>query len=123
MSVPKMVDMARSPKEVEETAAMPMFLQNKYPYGLCISLCQDELEKLDVDHGDWEVGDMFHLHAFAKVTSISQSDTEDGGKNCRVELQITALGAESEDEENEEAEEKRPSLSGFHKKLYEHDED
>jgi hypothetical protein len=119
-----MVDMARSPEEAQETGpAMPS--QNKYPWGLCIRLCQDELEKLDVSHEDWEVGDMFHLHAFAKITSISSSDTEDGGKNCCVELQITALGAESEDEENEEAEEemKRPKLSGFHKKLYGSDED
>lgn len=74
----------------------------KYPWGLSIRLTQHEIEKLGIDKDDWEVGDVFHLHALAKVTSISEHETE-GSKNCCVELQITHLAGESEDAENEEA--------------------
>lgn len=100
-----MIDMAKSPDELaKEHTPLTMGEENKYPYGLKICLSQDELEKLDVDHSNWEVGATFHLHAFAKVTSISENETADG-KKCRVEMQITHLApAESEDAENEEAE-------------------
>lgn len=74
-----------------------------YPYGLCISLTEKELEKLNLE-SDAQVGDLIHLHAMAKVTSVSQNDTSKG-LTCRVELQITALAAEDESEENEENEE------------------
>lgn len=101
--VTKMVDMALSPQEAMEST-MPMSMANapRYPYGLCLSLCQDELEKLGLDAGDMEVGDVIHLHALAKVTSCSENETE-SGSNCRVELQIVMMDIESEDEENEEA--------------------
>lgn len=105
-----MVDMARSPEKVQETQSMPAAVaadQPVYPYGLSISLGKDELEKLGVDHADWQVGDIFHLHALAKVTSVSSHETE-GGESCRVELQITHLSGESEDAENEDDEENEP---------------
>lgn len=99
-----MVDMARSPEEISEAVNMPSALSSSpYPYGLCICLTHKELEKLKIDHSNWAIGDIYHLHALAKVTSISTNDSEDG-ENCRIELQIIALGAESEDDENEEAE-------------------
>lgn len=102
-----MTDMAKTPEEVkEETAGMsaPMVSPaniNRYPYGLCISLTEEELDKLGLEP-TCEVGDMLHLHALAKVTSVSQNETE-AGTRCRIELQITQLEVESEDEENEEA--------------------
>jgi hypothetical protein len=105
-----MVDMARTPRETDESPAesiessMPV-----YPYGLAISFGEDELEKLGVDYSDWSVGDHFHLHALAKITSISERETE-GGNCCRVELQIVALSGENEEEENEEYEEKEPAF-------------
>ena len=94
-----LVDMARDDKP-NENAVPAVLSENKYPYGLQISLSEDELEKLDVDHSDWKVGETFHLHAFAKVTSISENQREDGEKSCCVQLQITHLAGESEDEEN-----------------------
>ena len=52
-----MVDMARSPEELKKDSAaygIPQVAPRLsdepiYPYGLCISLCDDELEKLDLD--------------------------------------------------------------------------
>ncbi len=115
--MPKMVDLALTEEEQEErntSYAMPIGMAPKYPYGLSICLDHDTLEKLKVDYEDWEVGDIFHLHCFAKLTSISTNETADGEENCRAELQIVSMAAESEDEENEEAEEHEPT----HKKMY-----
>lgn len=110
--IPAMVDMKRTPDEVADTAMpdMPM-----YPYGLCISLCQEELDKLGLTSDDVEVGDMVHLHCLAKVTSVSQSDHEAMGKSSRVELQITHMTGESEDAENRAAD---MPVSERRKRLY-----
>jgi CRISPR/Cas system-associated endonuclease Cas3-HD len=102
--VPPMVDMRRTPEEAEEYAIPSPMDQPAYPYGLSISLCQDELEKLGLDHTDFEVGDLVHFHAMSVVTSVSSSQNE-GGNTCRVELQITHMtSAEDESDEDEEAE-------------------
>lgn len=112
-----MVDMAQSPKEAEQypsTVPSPGSAP-KYPYGLCICLCEEELEKLNLDHEGVEPGDMLHLHCMATVTSKSTNETQDGDKHCRIELQITHIAAEDEDEENEENEE---ADEPTHKRLY-----
>lgn len=67
------------------------------PYGLCICLTEVELDKLNLDD-DCEVGDLVHLFAMAKVTSVSKTDTGNGAK-CRIELSIVALEIEDEDDE------------------------
>lgn len=78
----------------------------KYPYGLRISLTEKELEKLRIDPSCAFVGGMCHLHAMARVTAVSQNQTEDmdgDARECwRLELQIEDMCIESEDEENEE---------------------
>ncbi len=91
----QMIDMARDVEQ--EIAQMPQ--QSIYPYGLSICLTNDELEKLGLE-SNCEVGDMIHLMAMAKVTSISKNETQDG-ESCRIELQITHLGLEDEDKEEE----------------------
>ena len=111
--IPAMTDMKRSRKEKSETLsdmATPAMVSPDvpdYPWGLSISMCEEELEKLGLDEKDMSVGDIYHFHALVKVTSVSSNEYENG-KHCRVEFQITHLSGESEDEENEEAEEKTP---------------
>lgn len=107
----QLVDVAYTADELEERqeGAMPLADAPKYPYGLTINLDEKTLEKLKIDSSDWSVGDIFHLHALSKVTSISEHENTDG-KCCSVSLQIIALGAESEDAEDEEEEESDPSL-------------
>lgn len=95
------VDMAMDGEEKQEYMN-PSADPPKYPYGLCISLCQDELEKLNLDDEELSVGDMIHLHALAKVTSVSSFDSE-SGSHKRVELVLAFIEAEDEEDENEEA--------------------
>lgn len=80
---------------------IPMASKPDYPYGLRICLTEKEFEKLKLDPSAAEVGGMVHLHAMARITSVSSSEGE-MGHCCRVELQIENLAIESEDEENEE---------------------
>lgn len=96
-----MKDMARTTEEKVE-AMMPTVPADMpdYPYGLCISLTEAELEKLGLDD-ECEVGDMIHLFAMAQVTSVSKTQN-DGGNCCRIELQVTHLGCEDEDTETAE---------------------
>lgn len=64
-----------------------------YPYGLRISLTENELEKLKLDHKEASVGDYLNLRVRACVKSISEHD-DGGGKCCRMELQIEEMGKE-----------------------------
>lgn len=97
-----MVDMSLDRKEQEEIMSQSPL---KYPYGLCISLCQDEIEKLDLEGSEVEVGDMLHMHCLAQVTSTSTNDFGDG-PHSRIELQIKFIEVESEDTENKEEDKK-----------------
>lgn len=98
-----MVDMAKSESSQEATPLMPA--ENKYPYGLCINLDDESLEKLKVDISDWEIGDVFPLDILVKLTSKSCNESEGGGQKCSVSLQITHIGQEKEPEAEEELEE------------------
>lgn len=104
--IPKMVDMARTVAEKSEAAqdmlSSPVANIPDYPYGLSISFGKDEIEKLGLE-GDVQVGDYLHIHALAKVTSVSMPAGDD--RNCRVEATLTHIACEDEDEENEVAEE------------------
>lgn len=97
-----LVDMAKSETSPEATPLMPE--ENKYPYGLRINLDQDDLEKLKVDHSDWEIGDVFPLDILVKIVSKSSDESETGGERYSVSLQITHIGAEENEleEQNEE---------------------
>ena len=109
--LPNFVDMARD--EDEKTSDEPMMQQPDYPYGLCLCLTQNELDKLDLED-DCEVGDMVHLFCMAKVTSVSKREVN-GEPDCRIELQITHIACEDEDDENEDVNQK---MTEPQKKLY-----
>jgi hypothetical protein len=61
----------------------------QYPYGLCIHLEQDQLDKLGIKELP-EVGAKMMLHANAYVKTVSEYSTQ-SGQDRRVELQITQL--------------------------------
>lgn len=94
--VNKEVDMNKPPTATAIAENTP-----RYPWGLCLSIENEQLDKLDLD-GDCEVGDVIHLCCMAKVTSVSCRETE-GKEDRRIELQVTDIAVEDEDRENEEA--------------------
>lgn len=108
---PNMVDLKRTPEEETEDA-IASFTPSAYPYGLCLSLDKDTLEKLDVDFDRVEVGETYHLFIMAKVTAKSKGARENMDPHECIEMQVTHMGAESEDQENEEVAEP------LHKKMY-----
>lgn len=103
-----MVDMAKTEEDVAKEEERwnnptPMAADiQRYPYNLCISLTEVELEKLNLPM-DAEVGDMLTLYAMTRVTSVSCTEKADSSKCCRIELQITHLAVEDDDEEAEVA--------------------
>jgi hypothetical protein len=76
---------------------MPIAMPNreKYPYGLRLSLGDDELKKLGLD-ADCDEGDYLDIRAFATVKSVHKE-----AGNSRVELQIEKMSVECEDDESE----------------------
>ena len=87
-------------------AAGPFPLPSKpdFPYGLQICLTEKEFRKLDLDPSEAFVGGICHLHALARITSVSANDGA-SGSSCRVEMVLEYLSVESEDQENDEADE------------------
>ena len=76
--------------------------QQQYPYGLSISLDQDVLDKLGMSKLP-DVGDKMMLHAKVEICSVSQSESQGGGKNSHVQMQITdmAIGGASDDKKED----------------------
>ena len=113
--ISNLVDMKRTPPEVSDSPAMPM--GSDYPYGLCISLCEDELEKLGFQQDELKVGDMVHLHAMATVTSTASNESTTGA-SFRAELQITHINALEDETEEDDIEEAKMSSTAKISKLY-----
>lgn len=114
----KFVSLARTPKELKADEAknvpMPAAIEQPiYPYGTCISLEDEELDKLGLD-ADCDVGDTIHLCCMAKVTSCSKRDTS-SGTTRRVELQITEVAIEDEDAEGAAAMSSETRIKGRYK--------
>ena len=86
MRIPPMVDMRVGDGDGESDVIGGM---DGYPYGLRISLCNDEIEKIDLD--DCKKDDTFVFKAKAVVKSITDQRFEDGTEHKRYELQIVAI--------------------------------
>ncbi|MEC4595460.1 capsid staple protein [Burkholderia vietnamiensis] len=61
-----------------------------YPYGLCLNLGGDEMEKLGIKDLP-AVGGEMSLTAKVKVTSVSSYETDGGGGSKSISLQITEM--------------------------------
>jgi len=88
-----MVDMKLTPKEVkEEKKEMSVCGQNPppYPWGLCIRLEKEELDKLKLAKLP-NVGDEFHIMAVGRVTSVSSSLRDQRDDEQTVSIQIVSL--------------------------------
>lgn len=81
--------------QLDTVMPLPMAERPKYPFGLRICLTEKELEKLGLD-ADCDIGDVIDIRAFARVTSVSVNQMENGDESCRVELQIEEMAVEDE---------------------------
>lgn len=99
MAWSKLVSMELSDEDKLDFAAPAEGLPEgpDFPWGLRLSLSHRELEKLGLE-ADCAIGDTIDLRCFAKVTSVSRTDGPNGPED-RVELQITEMAAENEDDE------------------------
>lgn len=105
------VDLALSQEEIEEqhTINTPLADVPKYPWGLSISMDEKTLAKLNVDHGDWEVGDIFPVDILLKVTGKNASESQDG-ERCCINMQIIGMKGEEAESEVDAAESALPDL-------------
>jgi len=83
-----------APKPMSDLAAAAP----EYPYGLRLHLTEDDLKKIGLEMP--AVGDMVHIMAMTKVVSAHAHDSVEGGASAGVELQITHMKAELEDDED-----------------------
>ena len=84
-----MINMKSKPEMEEMPGAMEEDAP-EYPYGLCMHLGTDELTKLNITTLP-EVGSTMMLHASVFVKSTSAYGTQGGGKDTKVDLQITDM--------------------------------
>jgi hypothetical protein len=69
-----------------------------YPYGLSLCLGDEQLDKINLDPTKLSAGAFIDLRCMAMVSSVSESMVN--GEPCyRVELQITHIAADNEDDE------------------------
>jgi hypothetical protein len=80
---------AERDKKYMEVANMPSKDAVVYPYGLCIRLDNDAIEKLGLEELP-KVGTYLYVTANVEVTSVSQNESETG-ENKNIELQITDM--------------------------------
>ena len=85
-----LINMKQQPKREEMPGAIEAD-EPRYPYGLCISLGKEELEKLGITALP-KVGGEMMITAKAVVKSTSVYDIQGEGQDMRVELQITDMG-------------------------------
>jgi major coat protein len=126
----KMVDMAKTPEEIKtDYPAIEAKIGDQAPkvpvyhWGLCIRLDDDSLKKLGMEDELPEVGDMIHLFAMAKATSVRQEEVEDSAtgekRKCTcIELQITHLATEDEDQGSAAIEDSEAKASARRGRFY-----
>ena len=108
----KFVDMRLTTEEkIENSYPQPISQMNDYPSGLCISLDEHVMDRLDLSD-DVEVGDMIDLRMLGRVTCVNKTQA-DGKSKCRVEIQGEQIALENEDTEllGEDKEEQAPRKS------------
>ena len=94
----KMVSMKRSKedKRADKLEHAPMeAMEPDYPWGLCIHMEGDEMEKLDINTMP-KVGDEMVLVVRCKVTrtAMNASEYTAGDETKSIDLQITEIGWE-----------------------------
>jgi hypothetical protein len=93
-----MINMKKTEEMPEEYEGMD---EPSYPYGLCITLDAEQLDKLGINTLP-KVGSEMMIKAKAYVKSTSAYETQ-GGKDMSVQLQITDLDLSGLDRQRDQA--------------------
>lgn len=102
MNMPlKSMKIVKEDLEKEETASLINSKGPEYPYGLRIHLGPKELKKIGIVDSAPKIGQIMGLHAMVQVVGIDLDENNMGGKDMRVELQITDMSLQ--DRSNQEA--------------------
>lgn len=87
-----LTDLKRTKEEKKPMGTpMPCESQDEYPYGLCIDLNTDSLDKLGISIDKFSVKDIVCIYAECQIKSISQSSHIEGKEDKRLSLQITKM--------------------------------
>ncbi len=88
-----MTNMIRKPKKTKmsKRTAVPYDEQERYPYGLQVTLDTEELKKLGIDVKDHEVDEKVKLVCKAEITRLSSDKNEPEKERQSMGLQITDL--------------------------------
>lgn len=104
-----MIDMKRSVEKASSAMLAPE-MQDEYPYGLRISLGNEELAKLGIKELP-AIDTEMKLTALVCVVGITQSDSANGEPYRNVELQIEQMAlAPAKEEDNATAKAMYPSM-------------
>jgi len=94
MEMPKLASMKRTPEDIRQDQGESPSIEAiapDYPYGLCIHMDRDEMDKLGMTDMP-KVGTELTLCAKVKVTRVSQSAVEGADEEASIDMQITDLG-------------------------------
>lgn len=99
MNAMKMTSMKMSKEETKKMAQPSAVNESdgpEYPYGLCLNLEKEQIEKLGL--GTPKAGSRFMLHAMIEVKSVTTSDQADGKGYQSMSLQITDMALEKDND-------------------------
>ena len=85
-----LINMENTPAEAKEYPQPSVAEAPKYPWGLCVTLSDDSLDKLGVKTLP-AVGTEVTIVAKATVSRTSENATEDAGNSASMDLQITDM--------------------------------
>ena len=85
-----LINMQQTAEEAKEYTEPKAIDAPKYPWGLCITLNDDSLDKLDIDKLP-SVETEVTIVAKAQVSRISENQTQGGESNRSMDLQITDM--------------------------------
>ena len=98
-----LTDLKRTKEEKKPMeAAICCESQDEYPYGLCIDLNTDSLDKLGISIDKFSVKDIVTVIAECEIKSISQSSHVSGKDNKSLGLQITKMKIQEDKKANKE---------------------
>jgi hypothetical protein len=93
----KLTNLARSKSEVKESPSTKIDKQH-FGYGTRLRLEKEDLKKLGLKLKNVGVGDVFCGEFEAEVISVSENQSNDYSSSS-IELQITKLGLEAEEDD------------------------